>query len=276
MPLGPVIPPEALSPHPTATIFLDVRPREAYDLGHLPGAHWVDLDQHLSTASDPGFDPTRGGRHPLPPLARFGAQLGRWGVGPTASVVIYDGQSAGNGAARMWWMLRALGHEEVAVVDGGFEAICAAGLPLVQEEPRPANLPPYPANGWNLPQASLPEVAAALEDPDRLVLDVRAAARWRGEVEPFDPIPGRLPGSRNLDWRSSLGPDGRFLPPEHLRTHFQLALGTLAMDRVIIHCGSGVTACTTLLALEAAGLSGATLYMGSYSEWCRNRPIARD
>lgn len=275
MPFGPLIPPESLHRLPPETVHLDVRPREAYDGGHLPGARWVDLEQHLSTASAPGFDPAQGGRHPLPPLARFTAQLGRWGIAPQTPVVACDGQGGGNGAARLWWMLRALGHDQVAVVDGGFDAIRAAGLALIGQEPEPADLPPYPACAWTLPQASLANVAAALEDPDRLVLDVRSAERWRGEVEPFDPIPGRLPGSRNLDWRTSLGSDGRFLPPERLRSQFQKALGSLALDRVIVHCGSGVTACTTLLALEAAGLPGAAVYMGSYSEWCRNRPIAR-
>lgn len=275
MPLGPLIPPEALRQLPPETVHLDVRPREAYDSGHLPGARWVDLERHLSTASDPGFDPVQGGRHPLPPVARFAAQLGRWGIGSHTPVVVCDGQCGGNGAARLWWMLRALGHGGVAVVDGGFDAIRAAGLPLVHAEPEPADLAPYPAHAWALPQTSLSEAAAALEDPNRLVLDVRAPERWRGEVEPFDPIPGRLPGSRNLDWRTSLDSNGRFLPAERLRDHFRSALGTVEPGRVVVHCGSGVTACTTLLALEAAGLPGAAVYMGSYSEWCRNRPIAR-
>lgn len=275
MPFGPLIPPNACATLPEGTVLLDVRSREAYLQGHLPGAHWVDLEEHLSTALDPGFDPVRGGRHPLPPGARFAAQLGRWGIGTDTPVVAYDGQSGGQGAARLWWMLRALGHGGAAVVDGGFEALRAGGLPLVQEEPMPSGAPAYPTTVWSLPQASLPEVAEALEDPERIVLDVRAPERWRGEVEPFDPIPGRLPGSLNLDWRASLGSGGRFLPAARLRAHFRNALGSVAMERVIVHCGSGVTACTALLALEAAGLPGAAIYIGSYSEWCLNRPVAR-
>lgn len=275
MTFGPLITPDACACLAPGTVLLDVRPREAYLQGHPPEARWVDLERHLSAAADPDFDPARGGRHPLPPVDGFAAQLGRWGIAPGTAVVAFDGQSGGNGAARLWWMLRALGHRKVAVVDGGFEALRQAGLPLTAAEPSPADLPAYPASGWCLPQATLPETAEALEDPGQLVLDVRAAERWRGEVEPFDPIPGRLPGSRNLDWRTSLDADGRFLPPAQLRAHFIAALGPLSPDRVIVHCGSGVTACTTLLALEVAGLDGAAVYMGSYSEWCRNRPIAQ-
>lgn len=273
--LDPLIPPDACAHLPEGTVVLDVRPREAYLQGHLPGARWVDLEGHLSTAGEPGFNPALGGRHPLPSIAGFAAQLGRWGVRRETPVVALDGQSGGNGAARLWWMLRAIGHPAVAVVDGGFEALRRAAVPMVAAEPDPVALPPYPASGWILPQADLPEVALALEDPGRLVLDVRAAERWRGEVEPFDPIPGRLPGSRNLDWRASLGSDGRFLPTGQLRAQFATALGALPPDRVIVHCGSGVTACTTLLAMAAAGLDGAAVYMGSYSEWCRNRPVSR-
>jgi len=272
--IGPLIDAAHLTQAQEGLVLLDVRPREAYLQGHLPGARWVDLEQHLSTARDPGFDPAAGGRHPLPPAARFATQLGSWGIARDTPVVICDGQSSGGGGARLWWMLRALGHRPVGVVNGGFEALREAELPLTETEPGPSDLPPYPAAVWALPQVSLEEIALVLESSGRIVLDVRSPERWRGEVEPFDPIPGRLPGSRNLDWRASLGPDGRFLPPEQLREHFLDTLGPFEPERMIVHCGSGVTACATLLALEAAGFPGAAVYMGSYSEWCRNRPIA--
>ncbi len=252
-------------------LLLDARPEgRAYAEGHLPGALHADLNRQLSTACDPGHDPTRGGRHPLPPLERFRAQVGAWGIRPDTEVVVYDAQGGGNAAARLWWMLRALGHERVLVLDGGLQAALGAGLTLTVETLAAPSQAAYPADHWRLPMADAAEVEALRQDPTRKLLDVRSAERWRGDTEPFDPVAGHIPGSMNLAWNENLAPDGRFKAPELLRAQYQSLLGHLPMDRLTVHCGSGVTACHTLLALEVAGLTGAALYVGSWSEWCRS------
>ena len=260
-----------LRPRLAAIRLLDARPdAAAYGSGHLPGALHADLNRHLSTASDPGHDPARGGRHPLPPVDRFAAQLGVWGIGPSTEVVVYDASGGGNAAARLWWMLRALGHGRVAVLDGGLQAALDAGLELTAEVPTIAPAPPYPAGRWCLPLVDADGVEALRRDPARRLLDVRSGERWRGENETLDPVAGHIPGSLNLYWADNLGPDGRFKAPEALRAQYEALLDGTPPDRLAVHCGSGVTACHALLALDVAGLSGAALYVGSWSEWCRS------
>lgn len=277
MSFGPLIRPDALRTSAEAFILLDCRSGEAgYASGHLSGAIHADLERDLSRASDPGFDPAEGGRHPLPPVDRFAARLGAWGIGPGTPVVAYDDQRGGNGAARLWWMLRALGHGPVAVLDGGLQAALAVGHVLTTEVPTANPAPPYPTSAWSLPQAPLERVDEAREDAAWRVVDVRAAERWRGEVEPFDPVPGRIPGAVNLPWATTLDAEGRFLPPARLRELLLARLGDTPPDQVIVHCGSGVTACHLLLAMDLAGMPGAALYVGSYSEWCRRgQPLGR-
>jgi len=247
---------------------IDARPRGAPP--SLRGAVHADLDRQLAQIGDPAA----GGRHPLPPIERFAAQVGAWGIGPGTRVVIYDDQSGANAAARLWWMLRALGHDAVAVLDGGLRT--AAGLPTSDDAPTVTPMPPYPHGGaWRLPLVDLAEVDVARLDPSRRVVDVRSAVRFRGESEPFDPVAGHIPGAVNAPYSENLAPDGWFRSPEELRAHYLAKLGPVPPSRAVIHCGSGVTACHTLLALEAAGLSGAALYVGSWSEWCRSdRPRA--
>jgi len=250
---------------------LDARQDPAdFAAGHLPGALHADLNRHLSTASDPGHDPSRGGRHPLPPLAHFVAQVGAWGIGPETEVVVYDASGGGNAAARLWWMLRALGHERVFVLDGGLQAALGGGMTLTVEISRVLPCPSYPAAAWRLPMADADEVEGLRRDPTRRLLDVRSAERWRGESETLDPVAGHIPGSLNLAWNDNLAPDGRFKSPEALRAQFEALLGSVPPQRLTVHCGSGVTACHSLLALEIAGLRGASLYVGSWSEWCRS------
>ena len=278
MPFGPLVSAEDLARSTIPVRLLDARPgAEAYVSGHLEGALHADLNVHLSSASEPGFDPSRGGRHPLPAAAAWAVQLGAWGIAPGTRVVVYDAVSGANAAARLWWMLRAFGHAEVAVLDGGFQAAQAAGLAVTQAEPAPVPaLGPYPADGWRWPTADLVAVERRVGDPGWKVLDVRSRERWRGEVEPFDPVPGRIPGTVNLPYAENLDAAGRFKPPEALRAAYGALLGGTPTDRLVVHCGSGVTACHTLLALEHAGLAGASLYVGSYSEWCRSgRPLGR-
>lgn len=250
---------------------LDARQDPAdYASGHLPGAFHADLNRHLSTACDPDHDPARGGRHPLPPLARFAAQLGAWGIGPDTEVVAYDAAGGSNAAARLWWMLRAVGHERVAVLDGGLAEALAAGLTLTVDIPPASPLPPHPGDHWRLPLVGAEAVEALRRDPSRALMDARSPERWRGENETLDPVPGHIPGSVNLYWADNLGPDGRFKSPEVLRAQYEAALGGVSPERLAVHCGSGVTACHNLLAMEVAGLPGAALYVGSWSEWCRS------
>lgn len=278
MSFGPLISVEALAASTTPVRLLDARPgAEAYAAGHLEGAVHADLNVRLSSASAAGFDPAKGGRHPLPAPSTWAAQLGAWGIGPETRVVAYDETAGANAACRLWWMLRAFGHPHVAVLDGGLQAARAAGLPETRAEPPPTpSLPPYPCRAWQLPTTDIDAVEQRVKDPSWMVLDVRSSERWRGEVEPFDPVAGRIPGTVNLPYSENLGPDGRYRSADALR---QLYLGLLAgtrPDHLVVHCGSGVTACHTLLALELAGLDGAALFVGSYSEWCRSgRPLGR-
>lgn len=272
MPFGPIVAPESLHTTASRLVLVDARAgADVFAAGHLAGALHADPDVALSTASEPGFDPAREGRHPLPAPERWAAQLGAWGIGADTLIVAYDAASGGNAAARLWWMLRAVGHERVTVLDGGLPAARAAGLAIVAgpERPHPVRSPSRPS-GWRLPIADVEAVERALADASWKVLDVRSRERWRGETEPYDPPPGRIPGSINLPYTDNLGPDGRFLPASTLRTMYEGLLGGTPPEKLVVHCGSGVTACHTLLALELAGLPGASLYVGSYSQWSRS------
>lgn len=267
----PVIRAEALTP---AMVLLDARSRAAYAAGHLEGARNADVDLDLAEVGDP----SRGGRHPLPPLDRWLRQLGAWGIGPSTQVVAYDDQMGANAAARAWWMLRAIGHEQVAVLEGGLQAAVAQGRHVTAEVPQVVALPPYPrpsASAWQLPTVDIDTVNALRTNPEWKVLDVRSAPRFRGETEPIDPIAGHIPGAVNLPFSENLIGD-RFKSAEELRAQYAKLLGSTTPDHLVVHCGSGVTACHTLLALELAGLHGASLFVGSWGEWCRNdRPRAK-
>ncbi|HKP55846.1 MAG TPA: sulfurtransferase [Polyangiales bacterium] len=271
MPLDPVLPVSALGSLRDLAL-IDCRPDEAaYRAGHVPGARHAQLERDLSA---PAHNPARGGRHPLPDARDFARTLGRWGITPRSHVVAYDDQNGANAAARLWWMLRALGHERVQVLDGGLPALVAAGL--TAEVPEPSAEPPYPAAAFTLPLADIDEVESARSAPDRRVIDVRAAFRYRGEKEPIDPIAGHIPGARNAPLTDNLRADGTFKSADELRELYARALDGVSPERTILHCGSGVTACHSLLALERAGLPGAKLYVGSWGEWCRNPQRPRE
>jgi thiosulfate/3-mercaptopyruvate sulfurtransferase len=257
---------------------LDARPAAAaYAEGHLDGALHAPLERALSAATAPGFDPARGGRHPLPSLEAWAAQLGAWGITPETTVVAYDAAGGGNAACRLWWMLKAVGHPRVAVLDGGLPAAVAAGLATTTAPPAPVEpAPPYPASAWLRSVVDIGGVALIAADQAWKVLDVRSRERWRGETEPFDPPAGRIPGTVNLPYAENLDASGKFLPPAALREKYLALLGGTPPTQLAVHCGSGVTACHTLLALELAGLDGAALYLGSYSEWSRSgRPLGK-
>lgn len=272
--MGPLLSPQRLRRLSRPFVLLDARTKAAYDAGHLPGALPADLEADLSTAAGPGHDPANGGRHPLPSPEAWAARLGAWGVAPGVPVVVYDDAGGGNAAARAWWMLRAAGHTACAVLDGGLQAAAAEGFGLVTEAATLAPRPPMAELNWSLPRADTEAAAACASDPAWKLLDVRSRERWRGEAEPIDPVPGRIPGSVNLPWTENLDSDGRFRPAADLRDLYLRLLDGTPADRLVVHCGSGVTACHTLLALDLAGLPGAALYVGSWSEWCRSgRPI---
>lgn len=246
--------------------------QRAFAAGHLPGARHVDLATDLS-----GPVTATSGRHPLPDRAALAARLGALGVRPDTQVVCYD---AGDGsfAARAWWLLRWLGHGAVAVLDGGFAAWVAAGLPLVagEAERSESGAPPLPMAAPLAQAVDTDAVLRGLHDPRRLLVDARAAARYRGEHEPIDPVAGHIPGAVNRPFGDNLA-GGRFKPADRLAAEWRALLGGRAVDALVVYCGSGVTACHHLLALTHAGLPGARLYAGSWSEWCRDRarPVAR-
>jgi len=231
----------------------------------------ADLGKALSSAEAPGADPARGGRHPLPAPDVFAAQLVAWGITPETTVVLYDDQNGANAAARGWWMLRSLGHRKAYVLDGGLPAAIAAGAPTSQDvQSAVPSAALYPHRGWQLPRVDIEEVAKRATSPDWKVLDVRSRERYRGDSEPLDPVAGHIPGAVNLPYASNLDAAGRFRSPTELRAQYTELLGGTSPAHLVVHCGSGVTACHTLVALEIAGLSGAALYVGSWSEWCRS------
>ncbi|HEX8408133.1 MAG TPA: sulfurtransferase [Thermoanaerobaculia bacterium] len=247
-------------------VILDARTADAYAAGHLPGAMHADLETQLSSARDEGADPARGGRHPLPPLDRWLQQVARWGITPTTRVVVYDDQRGANAAARVWWMLRAIGHENVEVLDTDWREWSAADRSASKR-----NVGERSAAGWALPTVSMSEVDQLRSDPAWRVLDVRATPRYRGDIEPIDPVAGHIPGAINLPYTENLDKS-----PAELKAMYEQLLGDVPPERLVVHCGSGVTACHTLLALDRAGLHGASLYVGSWGEWCRNdMPIGK-
>jgi thiosulfate/3-mercaptopyruvate sulfurtransferase len=246
--------------------------RAAWLRGHVPGAVHADLHHDLAGPMTP-----RSGRHPLPDPHDFTARLRRWGVNDDSLLVAYD-DATGLWAARFWWMTaKWLGHAQVAVMDGGLRRWLQLGLPLTADPAAPRT-----AGGFvGQPQAEAwvdaDATQAAAIDPQRRVLDARAPERYRGELEPIDPVAGHVPGALNHPVASVNAADGRLRPAGELAAALRQTLGPVAPSATITMCGSGVTACHLLLAMEHAGLPGARLYPGSWSEWSRDpaRPVAR-
>jgi len=235
--------------------------RRQYEAGHIPGAAYVHLDETLS-----GPKTGLNGRHPLPDREAFAAALAVLGANRDTQIVAYD-NAGGMYAARLWWLLRWIGHDAVAVLDGGIGAWKAAGQALSTEPPAPRAPGDLAARAGRQRTLTYAEMREALKSGGHVVLDARAPDRYRGENETLDKVGGHIPGARNRFFRDNLGADGRFLPPEQLRRAFTERLDGRAPDAVINQCGSGVTACHNLLAMEIAGLAGAALYPGSWSEW---------
>lgn len=247
------------------------RGERVYREGHLPGARHADLDRVLAAAPAPGS-----GRHPLPDPGRLARWLGREGVGVGTQMVAYD-DAGGAFAARLWWLVRWLGHDFVAVLDGGLDAWRAAGGHLESgREPRPRArpFPVRPALAAAVDCAGVMRIVAGAA-PGRLV-DARGSARFRGESEPIDPVAGHIPGALNRPYAENLAADGRFLHPQVLAARFT-DLGERTPGEIVHYCGSGVTAAHNVLAMEHAGLKGSRLYPGSWSEWIsdRSRPVVQ-
>ena len=246
--------------------------RDGYAIGHLPGAVFADIETVLSGAKR-GADGAFLGRHPLPEKEALADALRDFGIGDDTQVVAYDAHG-GMFAARLWWLLRWLGHEAVAVLDGGMAAWQALGQPLSNQVPvKP--LGSLTVRAPFVPTVTVREVMDNLDSGKRIVIDARAADRFRGENETIDPVGGHIPGAKNRFFKDNLQADGRFKEAQQLRGEF----GALIDDpeQAIMQCGSGVTACHNLLALEVAGMPGASLYPGSWSEWVGDpaRPVAK-
>ena len=245
----------------------------AWRAGHLAGAHYLHLERDLSgdkVRSDGSFR----GRHPLPERADFAASLGRIGVTPASAVVALDAQG-GMYAARLWWMLRWMGHERVAVLDGGIPAWLGAGGMLATDAPTFAAAPAYPAR---VSSFTTVDAATLANELGRIrLLDARAGERFRGEVEPLDTAAGHIPGALNRFFKDNLEADGRFKPAAQLRADFEALLGRQPAAATVHQCGSGVSACHNLLAMAHAGLGSSRLYPGSWSEWSADplRPVAK-
>ncbi len=248
--------------------------RDRYLQGHLEGALYANLDIDLAAHPD---DPAVGGRHPLPTTKVFAKLLTRLGILPETHVVIYDDKNGANSAARLWWMLRSIGHENVQVLDGGLQAAIDSGAKLSTEIPIPKAGEPYPVPTKFSGTADIEEVKIAAHDDSRLVIDVRETPRYLGQTEPLDLIAGHIPGAINVPYLTNLDANGNYLAAEDLASKYKDTLGEVKPADVIVHCGSGVTACHTLLALAQAGIPDAKLYVGSWSEWSRrDLPIGKE
>ena len=232
----------------------------AYAEGHIPGAFFMHVDTDLS-----GPKTGKNGRHPLPDLAEFAAKVNQRGIGPDTQVVVYD-DLAGNFSVRLWWMLRWLGHEKVALLDGGWPLWVKEGRPVTKDVPAPrkGSFVPRPHLGDTV---DVHFVDRFRESADVKLVDARAAERYTGQQETVDPVAGHVPGAVNRFWKDNIASDGRFKLAGMLRREFDDLLGGLAPGQVVHMCGSGVTACHNIFAMELAGLPGSKLYPGSWSEW---------
>lgn len=243
-----------------------------YEAKHLASAVWVDLNTQLANILP---DLSIGGRHPLPTPDHFSKTLSDLGISPQSHVVVYDDKSGANAAARFWWMLKAAGHDKVQVLNGGVQAAEKINFPMSSKVELISKSKPYPIGKWLLPIAFMEEVEKMAHDNDHMVIDVREPGRYNGEFEPIDLIAGHIPGAVNVPFADNLDHDGLFLSSEKLKEKYGKLFENVNTEKVAVHCGSGVTACHTLLSIAYAGLEIPKLYVGSWSEWSRNgKPIA--
>ena len=262
--------------------------RENYLQNHIKGSRFIDLDKDLAEI---GEDAAFGGRHPLPKISKFAETLQNLGISEDSHIIVYDLANGGNAAARCWWMLRAFGLEKVQVLSGGFQSTVKSGISTNSGEEIFGKTSFILRENWGLPTSTLEEVEKEISENSATVIDVRDAYRYRGESEPIDLVAGHIPGAINIPFSENLDENGEFLSPEILKEKYQQLLNNKP-EKLIIHCGSGVTACHTILALDYAGfvtlstdrksadvvLEVPNLYVGSWSEWSRRegKEIARE
>ena len=257
---------------------------EQYRKAHIPGAVYAHLDTGLSDQGvvepdgkhHPHPDAASGGRHPLPSREKFAMWLSGVGFANAMQAVVYDRQGA-NYCGRLWWMLKWAGHEAVAVLDGGLQAWQAAGGEVSDREEPSHFQSNFRLGAERARLATTSEVQQRLGQPTQILVDARAAPRYRGEVEPLDPVAGHIPGALNRPFSQNVGPDGKFKPAAQLRQEFEALLAGRDPASVVHHCGSGVKAVPNVIAMELAGLGRTALYAGSWSEWCsdRSRPVEK-
>lgn len=239
---------------------------ENYQKEHLKGARFVDLNRDLATIPE---NPANGGRHPLPSPEAFSNTISSLGILPSDHIVVYDDKNGANFAARFWWMLRAIGHEKIQVLNGGFQAAIQAGFPTnsgIENFEKTT----YPSQEWKLALADIEDVEKARKNDQNIIIDVRDKNRYDGLTEPLDLVAGHILGAINVPLTENLDENGLFKSAAELAEKYKAILGNKKTENTIVHCGSGVTACHTLLAMDYAGLSIPKLYVGSWSEWSRN------
>ena len=238
-----------------------------YTKSHLKGALFVDVNTQLADIKE---DVSIGGRHPLPTLEQFSKTLSHLGITPETWVVVYDDKNGANAAARFWWMLRSIGHDKVQVLSGGIQAAIQEGFPTNSAVEVPTQVEPYPIQSWQWPTIDLLGMDAMIQKDNFVVIDVRESQRFKGETEPIDLVAGHIPGATNIPFMENLDANGFFLSPEELKVNYQKVFENIPEENRVVHCGSGVTACHTLLALAIADMPMPKLYVGSWSEWSRN------
>ncbi|AZB09318.1 sulfurtransferase [Chryseobacterium sp. G0162] len=277
--MSPIVSPSDLKKLPTENlIILDARVgkdvQQNYLEKHIKGARFIDLDKDLAEI---GPDAAFGGRHPLPTPEKFAETLSDLGIAENSHVVVYDDKNGSNAAARAWWMLRSFGFENIQVLDGGIQAAEKNAIELSSGKETFEKAPTIKKENWTLPISSLEDVENELKSNVSTVVDVRDAYRYRGESEPIDLVAGHIPGAINIPFSENLDENGFFLSPEVLKEKYSRLLENRP-GNLIVHCGSGVTACHTILALAYAGLKIPNLYVGSWSEWSRRegKTIAKE
>ncbi|OIV41646.1 sulfurtransferase [Flavobacterium johnsoniae] len=249
-----------------------INAEENYKTQHLKGARYIDLNKDLASVEK---DPANGGRHPLPSFSKFSEVLSKLGILPSSHVIIYDDKNGSNAAARFWWMLKAIGHENVQVLNGGLQEAVKSGYPVSSEIEVFETAEKYLISEWKLGLADIDEVEKARTNNQNIVIDVRDKNRFDGLTEPLDLIAGHIPGAVNVPFSENLDENGLFKSSEILAEKYASILKDKPAENIIVHCGSGVTACHTLLAMDYAGIKIPKLYVGSWSEWSRNdREIA--
>ena len=242
-----------------------------YEEKHLQGAFFVDLNTQLSDIKN---DISVGGRHPLPTIESFAQTLSELGISNNNHIILYDDKNGSNASARFWWMLKSIGHDKVQVLNGGFQKAIENNFPLSSKrENKIRTSEPYHIDKWQLPIAGINEVESAIENTSCLIVDVRDKERYEGKIEPIDSIAGHIPGAVNIPFTENLDENGLFLTPIELRNKYNTLFKSFDAANIIVHCGSGVTACHTLLALDYAEMQIPRLYVGSWSEWSRNDKV---